>query len=125
MKNSCSSSGVPRMNWIYTAATAPSGQMRDMRAMPVARPHTMARQNASSDTVIVSSAPCSSDGRNWIMSSRENNGRSLIVVAGQTPFRENLLHLPVVLHPLHGGRKCRDPLDVRLTERIGAVAGGV
>src|ERR1700761_5808116 len=103
-----------------------------MRAMPVASPHSIARLNASRDTAIVSNAPCSNGGRNWIMSVSENNAKppfrqanGLVVVAGQPPLRENLLQFTVILHPLHRGRKRGHPLDVTLAERIAAVARGV
>ena len=84
MKNSCNSNGVPRMNCMYIAATKRSGQSRDMRAIPVASPHSRARQNASSDTATVSIAPCSKEGRNWIMSASDNNLVSL--PGGRRPF---------------------------------------
>src|ERR1700761_8602198 len=98
-----------------------------MRAMPMARPETRASANASSETVMVSRAPSSRVGRKATMSSSEKitEAGPSVVVAGQSPLRQDLLHLVVVLHPLHRRRERGDPLDVTLAEGIAAVAGWV
>src|SRR5436305_471709 len=47
---------------------------------------------------------------------------TLIVVAAEPPFAQDLLHLLVVFHPLDGGGERRHQLDVALAERVAAVA---
>src|SRR5690349_5484271 len=97
-----------------------------MRAMPIINPNTRANAKASSETAIVSIAPCRSDGRNAMMSSSEKIMNATIrfcsiVVTGEPPFRQNLFHLVVVLHPLYRGGKSCHPLDITLAERVAAV----
>src|SRR6266851_10204556 len=46
----------------------------------------------------------------------------LVVVADETPFGEDLLHLHVVFHPLDGGGEGGHQLDVGLAEGIAAIA---
>src|SRR5258708_2569162 len=47
---------------------------------------------------------------------------TLVVVADETPFAQDLLHLHVVLHPLDGGGEGGHQLDVGLAEGIAAIA---
>jgi len=51
--------------------------------------------------------------------------RKLVVVAFQSPLREDFLHFVVILHPLHRGGECGDPLDVALPECVATVSGGI
>src|SRR5882724_8208734 len=71
------------------------------------------------------------DGRGWPGQARPRRkveyreflvAGPLVVVADETPFAQDLLHLHVVLHPLDRGGEGGDQLDVGLAEGIAAIA---